>query len=163
MRSIGSRMSVWYASAATVTLACLFVAGYLLLENHLIHGLDLLNEAGFKQIEAHLGADYRTLDAASIETRIREITDDTSTLFYIDVHVHEKGTIFRSTNLTGHNIPDVPGLRRFTVQAGDLGELRVAEFLKMPFEVNIATPLRPVREVMKSYVQVCLLLLAALG
>src|SRR5262249_21220717 len=113
MRSIGSRMSVWYASAATVTLACLFVAGYLLLENQLIHGLDLLNEAGFKQIEAHLGADYRTLDAASIETRIREITDDTSTLFYVDVHVHEKGTIFRSTNLTGHNIPDVPGLRRF--------------------------------------------------
>lgn len=155
-------MAVWYASAASVTLACLFVAGYMLLENQLIHGLDLLNEAGFKQIEAHLGADYRTLDAPSIERRIREITDYTSTLFYIDVHVHEKGTIFRSTNLSGHNIPDVPGLRRFTVQAGDLGELRVAEFLKMPFEVNIATPLRPVREVMKSYVQVCLLLLAAM-
>src|SRR5262249_27682391 len=65
-------------------------------------------------------------------------------------------------NLSGRDIPDVPGKRYFTVQAGDLGELRVAEFLKMPFEVNIATPLRPVREGMKSYVQVCLLLLAAM-
>ncbi len=162
MRSIGTRMAVWYASAATGTLACLFVAGYLLLENQLVHGLDLLNEAGFKQIEAHLGTDYRTLDAPSIEKRIREITDYASTLFYIDVHVHGIGAIFQSTNLSGRNIPDVPGQRRFTVQVEDIGELRVAEFLKMPFEVNIATPLRPVREVMKSYVQVSLLLLVAM-
>ena len=155
-------MAVWYASAATITLACLFVAGYVLLENQLIHGLDLLNEAGFKQIEAHLGQDYRTLDAPSIEQRIREITEYASTLFYIDVHVHGRGPIFRSTNLSGRDIPDIPGKRHFTVQVSDIGELRVGEFLKMPFEVNIATPLRPVREVMKSYVQVCLLLLAAM-
>src|SRR5262249_49262940 len=162
MRSIGTRMALWYASAATITLACLFVAGYLLLENQLIHGLDLLNEAGFRQIEAHLGSDYRTLDAPAIERRIREVTDYGSTLFYIEVHCHGRGAIFRSTNLSGRDIPDIPGMRQFTVQVGDLGELRVAEFLKMPFEVNIATPLGPVREVMKSYVQVCLLLLAAM-
>src|SRR5262249_39136401 len=161
MRSIGTRMAVWYASAATITLACLFVAGYVLLENQLIHGLDLLNEAGFRQIEAHLGPDYRNLDAPSIEKRIREITDYASTLFYIDVHVHGKGAIFRSTNLSGRNIPDVPGQRRFTVQVSDIGELRVAEFLKMPIEVNIATPLRRVRDGMASYVRVSLLLLAA--
>jgi len=162
MKSIGTRVALWYASAATITLACLFVAGYLLLQNQLIHGLDLLNEAGFKEIDAHLGPDYGTLSDASIETRIREITDHASTLFYIDVHVAGRGAIFRSTNLSGHDIPDVPGQRYFTVQAGDIGELRVAEFLKMPFEVTIATPLRPVRDVMASYVRVCLLLLAAM-
>ena len=43
MKSIGTRVAVWYGSAATLTLACLFVAGYLLLESQLIHGLDLLN------------------------------------------------------------------------------------------------------------------------
>ncbi|HJY85805.1 MAG TPA: hypothetical protein VKE24_03120, partial [Candidatus Acidoferrales bacterium] len=71
MKSIGTRVAVWYAAAATITLACLFVAGYVLLSNQLVHGLDLLNEAGFKEIEAHLGPDYRTLSAPTIETRIR--------------------------------------------------------------------------------------------
>ena len=32
MRSIGTRLAAWYALAATVTLACLFVVGYQLLE-----------------------------------------------------------------------------------------------------------------------------------
>jgi two-component system heavy metal sensor histidine kinase CusS len=162
MRSIGTRIAVWYACAATGTLACLFVAGYLLLENQLIHGLDLLNESEFRQIEARMGPDFRTLSATSIETRIREITDYASTLFYIDLHIPGQGPIFRSTNLNGHDIPDLPGQRRFTVQVGDIGELRAAEFHKMPFEVSIATPLRPVRDVMASYVQVCFSLLAAM-
>src|SRR5262249_49605290 len=36
------------------------------------------------------------------------------------------------------------------------------EFHKMPFEVTIATPMRPVRDVMDSYIKVCVLLLAAM-
>ena len=162
MKSIGTRVAVWYGSAATLTLACLFVAGYLLLESQLIHGLDLLNEAGFRQIEAYLGADYRTLSTPAIEKRIREITDYASTLFYVDVHVPGVGPIFRSTNLVGRDIPDVPGERNFTVEVSGIGELRVAELHKMPFEVSIATPLRPVRDVMAKYVKVCLILLGAM-
>ena len=60
MKSIGARIAVWYACAATATLALLFVAGYALLQRHLQHGLDLLNEAEFQQIEARLGPDYST-------------------------------------------------------------------------------------------------------
>ncbi len=150
------------ARTATVTLASLFLAGYVLLENQLVHGLDLLNETGFKQIEAHLGPDYATLNPSSIEQRIREVTDSASTLFYIDVHVPSIGDIFRSTNLGGRNIPDLPGEQLFTVQVDGIGELRVAEFHKDPFEVTIATPLRPVRDVMASYVRVCLSLLAVM-
>ena len=41
MRSISTRLAAWYALAATVTLACLFVIGYQLLQSYLIHGLDL--------------------------------------------------------------------------------------------------------------------------
>ena len=43
MKSISTRLAAWYAMAATVTLACLFVVGYHLLESYLVHGLDLLN------------------------------------------------------------------------------------------------------------------------
>ncbi|HYS09051.1 MAG TPA: ATP-binding protein [Myxococcales bacterium] len=162
MKSIGTRIAAWYATAATATLACLFVAGYLLLEKQLVHGLDLLIETEFREIETRLGPDYRTLSPQSIETRIRDITDYASTLFYIDMHVPGKGVIFRSTNLIGHDIPDVPGERSYTVEVADIGEVRAEEFHKMPFEVTIATPLRPVRDVMDSYIKVCVLLLAAM-
>ncbi len=162
MKSIGTRIAAWYATAATATLACLFVVGYLLLEKQLIQGLDLLIETEYRQIENRLGPDYRTLSPQSIETRIREITDYASTLFYIDMHIPGKGVIFRSTNLIGHDIPDVPGERNYSVDIADIGEVRAEEFHKMPFEVTIATPLRPVRDVMDSYIKVCVLLLAAM-
>src|SRR5207302_1317617 len=120
MKSIGTRIAAWYATAATATLACLFVVGYLLLEKQLVHGLDLLIETEFRQIETRLGPDYRTLSPQAIETRIREITDYASTLFYIDMHIPGKGVIFRSTNLIGHDIPDVPGARRYTIEVPDV-------------------------------------------
>jgi len=41
--SISMRLAAWYAFAATITLACLFVVGYQLLQSYLVHGLDLLN------------------------------------------------------------------------------------------------------------------------
>ena len=72
MRSIGARIAVWYACAATATLALLFAAGYVLLERQLLRGLDLLNESEFQQIEARLGPDYSTLSAPFIETVLAE-------------------------------------------------------------------------------------------
>jgi signal transduction histidine kinase len=162
MRSIGTRIAVWYATAATATLACLFIAGYLLLEKQLVHGLDLLLESEFREIESRLGPDYRSLSPQSIETRIRDITDYASTLFYIDMHIPGQGVIFRSTNLNGHDIPDIPRERTYSVEVASIGEVRAEEFHKMPFEVTVATPLRPVRDVMDSYIKVCVLLLAAM-
>ena len=96
MKSIGTRIAAWYATAATATLACLFVVGYLLLERQLVHGLDLLVETEFREVDSRLGADYRTLSPQAIESRIREITDYASTLFYIDIHIPGKGVIFRA-------------------------------------------------------------------
>jgi signal transduction histidine kinase len=164
MKSIGARIAVWYACAATATLAVLFVAGYVLLERHLLHGLDLLNAAEFQQIEARLGPDYSSLSEPFIEMRIRETTDFASTLFYIDVHRPGVGAVFRSTNLNGRDIPDVTGATSFSAVVPDIGEVRAAEFHMTPFEVMVATPLQPVREAMQTYVEVCaVLLLAMLG
>jgi two-component system heavy metal sensor histidine kinase CusS len=162
MRSIGARIAVWYACAATATLAVLFAAGYVLLEHHLLHGLDLLNESEFQQIEARLGPDYSTLSAPFIEMRIRETTDFASTLFYIDIHRGGVGAVFRSTNLNGADVPDVAGLRKFSVAVPNVGEVRAAEFEMSPFEVMIATPLQPVRETMDTYVKVCAGLMVAM-
>src|SRR6202023_1350075 len=111
VRSIGARLALWYAGAATLTLACLFIAGYYLLEIHLVNGLDLLNRAQFAQISAHLGDDYTALNARVIDTRIRETTNYSSVLFFItidDPHGPVR-PMFYSTTLRGQAIPDVPG------------------------------------------------------
>jgi signal transduction histidine kinase len=162
MRSIGARIAVWYACAATATLAVLFVAGYGLLERHLLHGLDLLIEAESQEIDARLGPDYSTLSAPFIEMRIRETTDFASALFYIDIHRPGVGAVFRSTNLNGSDIPDLPGRHNFSVMLPGIGEVRAAEFEMAPYEAMIATPLQPVREAMRTYAAVCAGLLVAM-
>ena len=162
MKSIGARLALWYALAATVTFACLSVAGYFMLEKHLIHGLDLLNAAEFQQIEAHLGPDHKTLSAEVIEARIRETTEYASVLFYIDVHRKDVGMIFRSTNLHGQTIPDIPHQRTYNAALPDTGEMRVGEFILAPFDVMMATPLRPVLAVMDGYVEISAALIAVM-
>ena len=157
------RLAAWYALAATITLACLFVVGYQLLQKYLVHGLDLLNTAEFQQIRARLGPDYATLDSAVIDRRIRETTEYASVLFYIDIDSHRRdGILFYSNNLHGRPIPDVEGKPFYDARMKGIGELRVAEFPLPPFDVTVATPLRQIRKVMEGYVEVCSSLLAAM-
>jgi two-component system heavy metal sensor histidine kinase CusS len=164
VRSIGARLALWYAAAATATLVCLFVAGYYLLKINLVHGLDLLNRAEFAQISAHLGSDYASLNDRVIDARIRETTDYASVLFFITVDdpAGPVRPIFYSTNLRGLAIPDVPGQRVFNAVLPGVGELRVGEFILGPFDVTVATPLDNVREAMRYYSQTCLWLLAVM-
>jgi len=136
MKSIGSRITVWYAVTATTTLACLFVAGHYLLENQLVHQLDALNEAQFKQLKYTLGPNYKTLTPPTIDDRIREVTESASSLFYIDMHGPMSNRFFRSNNLRGQTIPDIPGERAYAVEVNGVGELRVSEFILPPFEVT---------------------------
>jgi signal transduction histidine kinase len=162
MKSIGSRITVWYAVTATTTLACLFVAGHYLLENQLVHQLDALNEAQFKQLKYTLGPNYKTLTPSTIDDRIREATESASSLFYIDMHGPMTNRFFRSNNLRGQTIPDIPGERAYTVEVNGIGELRVSEFLLPPFEVTVATPMAPVRDVMSGYRKVFFALLVVM-
>jgi signal transduction histidine kinase len=162
VKSIGIRLTAWYALTATATLAVLFVAGYYMLENHLIQQLDALTAAQFKQLSARLGPNYKSLTPAEIDERIRVTTESGSALFYIDMHASMTNRFFRSNNLRGHSIPDIPGQRAFTVEVPDIGTMRAAEYLLPPYDVMVGTPLAPVHEVMVGYVKVCAALLVAM-
>ncbi len=164
MRSIGARLALWYAGAATLTLVCLFIAGYYLLQNQLIRGLDLLNKAQFAQLSAHLGEDFAALNAQLIDARIRETSNFSSVLFFITID-DPKGPVrpvFYSTNLRGLPIPDVPGQRVFNAKLPSIGELRVGEFILGPFDVTIGTPLNSVRQTMRDYSKICIWMLAVM-
>jgi signal transduction histidine kinase len=160
MKSIGSRITLWYAVTVTATLACLFLAGYYLLENHLLRQLDALNEGQFKQLKYILGQNYKNLTPTTIDDRIREATESASSLFYIDMHGQMSDRFFKSSNLRGLTLPDIPGEHLYTVKLNGIGELRVGEFPLPPFEVMVATPIAAVRDVMSEYRKVFVALLA---
>jgi two-component system heavy metal sensor histidine kinase CusS len=162
MRSIGARLTFWYALSATVTLAILFLAGYQLLDGRLIHGLDELNHAEFRQLQAHLGADYKHLNSREIDERIRDTSESASVLFYISISDPRTDVAFRSRNLPNSDIPDIKGKRAYSVSMTGIGELRVDEYLLPPFDVTIATSAQPVRDGMREYVRVCVALLIAM-
>ena len=160
MKSIGSRITLLYAVTLTATLACLFIVGHLLLEHYLVKQLDELNETQFNHLKAVLGSDYATQTPKVIDDRIREATDSASSMFYTDMHGPMTNRFFRSSNLHGQSIPDIVGKSTYSIAAEGIGEIRVTEFRLMPYDVMVATPLAPVRDLMSGYRQVFFALLA---
>ena len=158
MKSLGVRLALLYAFVSTATLAALFVAGYYLLNLHLVRGLDLLNQTEFEQIKASLGPDYATMTAEEIGARVRRTTEFASVLFFIEVHERDQGVLFSSPNLNGQQMPDVPGERVFYGQLDGIGELRVQEFVLGSKDVMIGTAMGQVRKVMDGYVEISLVL-----
>jgi two-component system heavy metal sensor histidine kinase CusS len=162
MRSIGARLTFWYALSATITMAILFVAGYQLLESRLISGLDQLNEAEFRQLQVRLGPDYKHLNSQQMDERVRVTTESGAILFYIAIDDPHADTRFRSHNLHGREIPDIKGKRAYSAEMPGIGELRVDEYLLPPFDVTIATSALSVRDNLREYVKVSALLLACM-
>jgi two-component system heavy metal sensor histidine kinase CusS len=160
--SISLRLAAWYALAATVTLAGLFVVGYQLLGSYLIHGLDQLNKSEYAQIRARLGPKYETLTARDINERIRATTKYASVLFYIEVDRPGKRVVFFSNNLDGQALPDVPRKHRFDGTMPGIGRLRLSEFILPPLDITIATSSEQVYKDMDGYVEVCMSLLVAM-
>jgi signal transduction histidine kinase len=151
MKSIGTRITLWYAVTLTATLACLFVAGHYLLERYLVRQLDELNETQFKHLRATLGKDYATLTPPEIDDRIRQATESASSLFYVDMHGPMTNRFFKSRNLQGQAIPDIVGEKSYSIAVDRIGEVRVSEYQLAPFDVMVATPLAPVHDLMAGY------------
>lgn len=162
MKSIGARLATLYALSATLTLALLFAIGYVSLQNRLIHGLDLLNEAEFDQIRGHLGHEYDRMTPQEIDRRIRQTTQYASVLFYVNLHDRRTHDLFYSSNLNRQIIPDVPGKHIYNASVPGVGELRVAEFVLHGLDVTVGTPLKPIRSEMRIYLEVAAGLLAVM-
>jgi two-component system heavy metal sensor histidine kinase CusS len=161
-RSISARLAFWFAIAASTLLALLFGAGYLLLESHLVHGLDGLNASEFADIKAHVFRDFDPNDPQFVERRMRRPSDRTAALFFVEIDNLQTGAIFRSRNLREHAIPDVGQKHTYSLVIPDVGELRVAKYSVEPLVIRIGTPLRGVRGVMDEYRKIFLALLAAM-
>ena len=160
--SIGARLAAWYALAATITLACLFVVGYQMLSARLFHGLDLLNHSEAQQIRNHLGPDFAKLDLEEIDKRIRETTESASALYYVNVHNPANNIMFYSHNLNGVPIPDVKGEHRYHAEIPGVGPVRVDEYVRDGIDIVVATPSIQVNAALGDYTEICAALLVAM-
>jgi signal transduction histidine kinase len=160
MKSIGARLALWYAGVSTVTLIFLCAGGYYLLNDQLIHGLDLLNATELEQIKSGLGPDSARLPPTQIEQRLRSLTAQAPVPFYIQLHGPDGSVLFSSANLGGRRLPDmdVPGYRSATVTLDGVGEIRLGEFSLPTLHVAIGSSLGQVRRVMEGYTETSLVL-----
>ena len=163
MRSIRTRLTVWYAVSATATLAILFAAGYRLLETQLSESLDRLVAGEFTEIKARLGDQAAHIGPEALARQMSELSAYSSTLFYVEIEVPRTGINFRSPNLLGHSIPDVRGQRIYDATVEGVGEMRAHEFLLQPYDVTIATPVEQLRGSMRAYARVCIALLLSMA
>jgi len=155
VKSIGVRLAAWYALASMVTMVCLFLVCRYFLEQYLVHGLDLLLQDEFAQIESHLGPDLTALTPAQFRDRLRGTAAFESVLFYCEIHQHGRGILFRSPNLHGASLPDVPGKHYYNGWLPNMAdELRLAEFIRGPTDITIATSKAQVKKVMDGYARI---------
>jgi two-component system heavy metal sensor histidine kinase CusS len=162
MRSLRARITILFAISATATLLALFVASYALLENRLVRGLDELLVGHFNHIKARLEPDLGSIDWVTLQARMRELSDYTPEIFYIEINKPGTNLHFRSTNLLGKSLPDVKGQRAFTADLDGVGPMRIQEFLLPPLDVAVATPLHPLYRTMNTFTQISLALVAAM-
>ena len=163
MRSIGARLTLGYALSATISFALLSIIGGRFLEARLTDGLDELNAAEFRQLQAHIGADYGTVSPELLEKRLTNVNSYESVLFYISIENPKTGEkLFNSENLRGRPIPDVKGKRKFDADAPGLGPLRINEFLLHPYDVTVATSARNVETTVRAYTLTSVALILAM-
>lgn len=161
-RSISVRLAFWFAVSASLLLALLFGTGYLLLENHLIHGLDALNASEFAEIKSHVFRDFDPADPQLVERRMRRPSERAAPLFFVEISNSQTGAVFRSKDLHERSLSDRADARNYNLELAGVGELRVARYTVTPLVIRVGTPLRGVRDVMSEYRKIALVLLAAM-
>lgn len=162
MRSIGVRLALSYALAATLTMIVFFIAGRYFLEKYMVHSLDLLIQDEFEQVKSRLGPDLATLAPEQIQEQLRESTAYESVLYYVEIRAPGRGVVFSSHNLRGNAIPG-NGDRFYNARIPGFDfEFRVARFPVGPMDVVIATSKAQIRTLMGGYLQVFVGLLAAM-
>jgi two-component system heavy metal sensor histidine kinase CusS len=160
--SISTRLALWYAAAATATLAALFVSGYFVLERHLVNGLDMLNLAELGEVKAHLVRGYAPDDPTFLERRLLMPSERSRALFYLEVRHDQNGFTFRSANLHGTALAPAAPLGNVDVDQPGIGKLRVGRYRVAPYTITIGTSNRDMDRTLEGYAEIALSLLGCM-
>lgn len=163
-RSFTGRIIIQFAVLVTVTVGLVLAIGGWLLSREALNGLDLLNRAEYTEIHDRLGSLPGTPAPADVERRIRSHTEIDSALYFFQVRDSSGTPVFRSTNLGTSVLPTLPGgSSGWTGELQGVGAVRISEFQDGPLLVQVASPMQPVRWLLKDYSRVSLYLLAGVA
>ena len=98
MKSLGSRLTYYYALVVMCTVISTMIIGYLLLRNELIHGIDLLNNAEFREIRDRVEVQHGPITEGDFLRRVAEHAEIDAQLYFFQVRRNGK-VLFRSPNM----------------------------------------------------------------
>jgi signal transduction histidine kinase len=157
MKSLGSRLTYYYALVVMCTVISTMVIGYWLLRDELIHGIDLLNNAEFREIRDRVEAQHAPIVEGDFLRRVAEHAEIDAQLYFFQVRRNGK-VLFRSPNMRTVVLePNPRGETNWTTTTSRLGVVRVGQFPEGEFNVQIATSLRSIEHFSSYYLKAGLL------
>jgi signal transduction histidine kinase len=163
MSSFTLRLTTRFALLVTATTAAVLVAGGLLLDHQVEHGLDLLHDVEAQELGELLGPDGG-LAPALVATRLRRDADSDAALFFIQVARNGGEVVFRSENLAETLLPaDPAGHGHGTRRLPFLGRVRLSSYRSGPWDLVIGSSLGPAERLLRDYLRISLGLLAGVG
>jgi signal transduction histidine kinase len=153
MKSLGARLTYYYALVVMCTVVLTMIIGYWLLRNELIHGIDLLNEAEFREIRNRVEVQHEPIAEGDFLRQVAEHAEIDTQLYFFQVRRNGK-VLFRSPNMRTAVLEANPrGETNWTTATSRLGAVRVGQFPEGEFYVQIATSLRSIEHFSRYYLQ----------
>lgn len=152
MRSLGSRLTIWYVLVVMATMTAAILVGRWLMIREMFKGFDLLNGAEFQEIRSRVEASPKPLSEHELLGRVAAHAKIDAALYLFQIRRADGQVIFRSENM-GDDVlpPPPPGHTRWNWRTESVGPVRVSEFEEGPLRVEIASPLRNVDQLFKAY------------
>ena len=96
MKSLGSRLTLWYVLVVMATMAGALVFGHWLLNREMMKGIDLLNAAEFQEIPMRAEAGARVLSQAELLERVALEAKLEAALYLFQVRNGNGDLLYRS-------------------------------------------------------------------
>jgi len=161
MKSFTARLTRRFALLVTGTMMVVLGLGGLLLQQQTFRALDQAHEMEARELGELLG-DRADQSAAQVKDRIEHDADSDDAIFFIQVNDAHGAVLFRSNNLGASILPPPAGdamHREINLQS--LGALRLSSIRHGPWQIMVASFLKPSRELLWVYLEVSVAMLIA--
>lgn len=154
MKSLASRLTYYYALVVMCTVVSTMFIGYWLLRNELIHGIDLLNGAEFREIRDRVEVKREPIAENDFLRKVAEHAEIDAQLYFFQVCRTSGEVLFRSPNMGAAVLGANPrGEGNWTDATSRLGAIRIGQFREGEFNVEIATSLRSIQHFSRYYLK----------
>ncbi len=145
----------FYAAIVTLTFTVAVGIGFWFIRAEMLAGNDFLLDAESEEILARVKPLTPPVDAAVLETALKEHIQNDEALFYFQVHSAAGTVIYDSPNLGRQRLPDLTGgADKRTKTFPSLGLMRVAEYHTPTLHLQIAMSLRNFESVNGVFIRV---------